>query len=344
MDEKIMQAIINAQNTQVKAVLATIIHTEGSTPRDLGTQMLVMETGQTIGTIGGGTAEKLITKRALAMSTADSESNTEIHRLAINQETITAGIAICGANIEVLLEPVQGNHYWQIAQELQMSGKDVVLVTSLIPPHPKSILDSYGNVLLGLPQPRLMLSVKKLQEIYSCRHAEVVGLGSEDSRWLVEPALKIERLLILGAGHVAKEVAFYANSLDFQVTVIDDRPAYALPEFFAESYSVICSDFETGIKNYLPNRDTSVVIATWSHQTDADCLKNILSYSTKYVGMLGSTKKITAIGNYLQKIGYTSQDLTRLRAPIGLDINAQTPSEIAISIIAEIISVKRSLY
>ena len=343
MDETIIQAIINTQNTQVKAVLATIIRTEGSTPRDLGTQMLVMETGQTIGTIGGGTAEKLITKQALALSTAESEANTEIHRLEINQETIAAGIAVCGGNMEVLLEPVQGNHFWKIAQDLQMS-KDVVLVTSLIPPHPKSILDSYGNVLWGLPQPKLMLSAKKLQEIYSSRHAEVVGLESEESCWLVEPALKIERLLILGAGHVARKVAFYANSLDFQVTVIDDRPTYALPEFFAGAYSVICSDFETGIKNYLPNRDTYVVIATWSHQTDADCLKNILSYSTKYVGMLGSTKKITAIGNYLQKIGYSPQDLNRLRAPVGLDINAQTPSEIAISIIAEIISVRRSLY
>jgi len=131
LDETIIQAIINAQNTQVKAVLATIIRTEGSTPRDLGTQMLVMETGQTIGTIGGGTAEKLITKQALALSTAESEASTEIHRLEINQETITAGIAVCGGNMEVLLEPVQGNHFWKIAQDLQMSGKDVVLVTSL---------------------------------------------------------------------------------------------------------------------------------------------------------------------------------------------------------------------
>lgn len=73
MDETIIHAILNIQNTQVNAVLATIIRTEGSTPRDLGTQMLVIETGQIIGTIGGGTAERLITKRALALSTADSE-------------------------------------------------------------------------------------------------------------------------------------------------------------------------------------------------------------------------------------------------------------------------------
>ncbi|MHB8126611.1 MAG: XdhC family protein [Desulfitobacteriaceae bacterium] len=90
------------------------------------------------------------------------------------------------------------------------------------------------------------------------------------------------------------------------------------------------------------NNDTYVVIATRSHPTDAECLKEILNFRTKYVGMLGSTKKISAIVNYLQVKGYTSQSLACIKAPIGLDIHAQTPSEIAISILAEIISVKRS--
>ncbi|WP_242833887.1 XdhC family protein [Desulfosporosinus sp. OT] len=87
---------------------------------------------------------------------------------------------------------------------------------------------------------------------------------------------------------------------------------------------------------------TYVVIATWSHRTDAECLKDILSYPTKYVGMLGSSKKITTIVNYLQEKGHSSHDIARVKAPIGLDINAQTPSEIAISILAQIISVRRS--
>lgn len=343
LDKTILQAILNSQNTQVKAVLATIIQTEGSTPRGLGTQMLVLETGQVIGTIGGGTAEKLISKRALGLvlSTADSEFKAEIHRLTINPETITDRLSVCGASIDVLLEPVQEKRFWKSAQDLQMNGKSVVMVTSLFSPYTKSILDSDGNVLLGLPQTGLMLSAKKLQEIHSYKQAQVIGLRKESS-WLVEPVLETERLLILGAGHVAREVSFYAQSLDFQVTVIDDRATYALPEFFTGAYSVICSDFASGIQNYQPSTDTYVVIATWSHQTDAECLKDILNFTTKYVGMLGSTKKITSIVKYLQEKGYTSENLARLRAPIGLDINAQTPSEIAISILAEIISVKRS--
>ena len=215
-----------------------------------------------------------------------------------------------------------------------------MIVTSLVPPYPKSIFDSTGQVLGGQSQTELFPN-EKLQGFFTGRHTEVIDIN-EKSRWLVEPISKTQRLLILGAGHVAREVAYYARPLDFQVTVIDNRVAYARSEFFPGAYAVICSDFRTGIQNYKPNSDTYIVIATWSHQTDADCLKDILNFSTKYVGMLGSRKKITTIVRYLQSEGYTSQNLARLRAPIGININAQTPSEIAISILAEIISVKYS--
>jgi len=339
LDETIIQGILNLQNTPEKAVLATIIHTEGSTPRDRGTQMLIMGNGPTIGTIGGGTAENLIFKRALALMALDSEDQGEIHRIVINQETGASSVSVCGANMDILLEVVQENDFWQSVLSLQVSGKDAVIVTSLVPPYTKCILDS-KDILWGLPPAGLVLSAEKIQEIHSSRQADVIGLSSESS-WLVEPILKTTRLLILGAGHVAREVAYYAKPLDFQVTVIDDRAAYALPEFFPDSHTVICSDFATGINNYRPNGDTYVVIATWSHQTDADCLKEVLHFSAKYVGMLGSTKKISTILKKLQEAGHTEQNLARLRAPIGLNISAQTPSEIAISILAEIISVRR---
>ena len=340
LDETIIQAILNLQNTPEKAVLATIIHTEGSTPRDRGTQMLIMGNGPTIGTIGGGTAENLIFKRALALMTLDSEDQGEIHRIVINQETGASSLSACGANMDVLLEVVQENNFWQFVLNLQMSGKDAVIVTSLVPPYAKSILDS-KDILWGLSPTGLVLSAEKIQEIHSSRRANVIEL-SEESRWLVEPVLKTTRLLILGAGHVAREVAYYAKPLDFQVTVIDDRPDYALPEFFPGAYAVICSDFATGIKNYRPNGDTYVVIVTWSHQTDADCLREVLNFSANYVGMLGSTKKIATIVKKMQEAGHTAQNLARLRAPIGLNISAQTPPEIAISILAEIISVRRN--
>ncbi|HEY8908737.1 MAG TPA: XdhC family protein [Desulfosporosinus sp.] len=323
MDETMLQAIINLQNTQVKAILATIIRTEGSTPRHRGTQMLIKENGKSLGTIGGGTAESLIVKRALALLAVNSEIQGEIHRVGINQETGTSILSFCGANMDILLERVQETDIWQFAFNLQLSGKDAVMLTSLVPPYTKIILDSEDNVLWGSGQPNMM------------------GI-SDEARWLIEPLLKTTRLLILGAGHVAREVAYYARPLDFQVTVIDDRATFALPEFFPGAHAVLCDDFATGIKNYQPNGDTFVIIATWSHKTDADCLQHVLNFSAKYVGMLGSTKKVSTIVKKLQDAGYTAQNLARLRAPVGINISAQTPSEIAISILAEIISVRRS--
>ena len=353
MDETMIQAICNLQDTKEKAVLATIIRTEGSTPRERGTHMLIVGNGPTIGTIGGGTAENIIFKRALALMTVDSEGQGlglglglglgqgEIHRIVINQETGISRLSACGANMEVLLEPIQEKDFWQFVLNLQMSEKDVVMVTSLLPPYTKSIFDTKGKVLWGLPQTGLELSAEKLLNIFSSRQADVLEI-SEESSWLVEPVLKTTRLLILGAGHVAREIAYYAKPLDFQVTVIDDRAAYALPEFFPGAHAVICSDFEAGITNYRPNGDTYVVIVTWSHLTDQNCLKDVLSFSAKYVGMLGSTKKVATIVEHLQQKGYTAQNLARLKAPIGLAICAQTPSEIAISILAEIISIRRA--
>lgn len=340
MDETMLKAILNLQETQVKAVLATIIRTEGSTPRERGTGMLIMGNGRTIGTIGGGIAENTIFKRALVLLTAANEFQSEIHRIVINQEIGTSELSNCGANMEVLLEQVQDKDFWQFALNLQVNGKAAVIVTSLVPPYTKSIFDSKGNVLLSLSQTGLVRSAEKIQEIYTSMQANVIGV-SEESSWLVEPILKTTRLLILGAGYVAREVAYYAKPLDLQVTVIDDRAAFALPELFPNAHAVICSDFAIGIKNFKPDRDTYVVITTWSHHTDAECLKGVLNFSANYVGMLGSTKKLSTIVKKLREAGYTAQNIARLRAPIGLNIAAQTPPEIAISILAEIISIRR---
>lgn len=357
MDDTMLQAVINSQNSQVPAVLATIIRTQGSTPRGPGTQMLVRADGQIAGTVGGGTAEKSIIQKAQALLTTGGQAAAEIYSLTLPQATPVTKLPVCGANIEVILEPLPESAFWQFAQDLLLSGKNAAIATSLFPPYPKRLLDSEGKVLLGptptptpMPTPsEFLFPAAKLQEMISRREAEVIGSegdgkgnSPETSRWFVEPLLRTERLLILGAGHVAREVAFHAQSLDFQVTVIDDREAFALPEFFPAAQTVICSDFVPGIKSYQPGRDSYIVITTWSHQKDAECATEALKYEAKYIGMLGSNKKLASIVNNLQKAGYTSENIARLKSPVGLPIGAQTPAEIAISILAEIISVRRT--
>lgn len=341
LDEIIIQSILDILTSHNQALLATIIRTEGTTPRGPGTQMLIMANGQTVGTIGGGTAESFILKKAAELLKLNNDIQASIHRLKINQETDPARLGVCGANLEVLIEPVQDPDFWQFVLDRLINGSEAVLATSLAAPFAKSVLDLNGYVLKGQPHQNLIPPPENLQEIYSSRQTKVFT-NSEGLSWLAEPLLKTERLLILGAGHVAREVAAYAKPLDFQVTVIDDRAAFALPEFFPGVQAVICQDYVQGIKDYLPNDNTYVVISTWSHQTDADCLNELLNFPAKYIGMLGSTKKVAAIVRKMLDAGYTTQNVARLRAPIGLDINAQTPSEIAISILAEIISVRRA--
>jgi xanthine dehydrogenase accessory factor len=338
-----LQTIVKLIKSQENAVIATIIHTEGSTPRERGTKMLIKDNGQTIGTIGGGSTEYLICQKALSiLATDDVGIQGEIYHIVIQQEAEVSELSVCGANMDVLLEVVREDNLWQVSLNLIMEGKDAVIVTSLVPPFTKSIWDSKGNLLFGQYQPEDVNFTEKIKKIYMSMHTDLIELNNE-LIWLIEPLVKTTRLLILGAGHVAREVAFYAKSLDFHVTVIDNRPDFALPEFFPGVYAVKCSDFSSGIKKYKIDCNTYVVIATWSHQTDEECLKNVLVTSAKYVGMLGSTKKVTTIRKKLSEAGYTIQNLARLKAPIGININAQTPSEIAISILAEIISVRRSV-
>ncbi|AHF06604.1 XdhC family protein [Desulfitobacterium metallireducens] len=337
MDELILRSILKNQDKQ-KSVLATIVHTEGSTPREPGTQMLIMENGQTLGTVGGGSVEKHIYQRAQALMTVDSQVQVEIQHWKINDEPGHDEFPSCGGNLDVLLELIKEQDIWQLVYNLQINSK-AVLITALFPTYQKSLVDLEGNF-LGGSQTNFECSPQELQKLITSKRAEVLE-NNEKQRWLVEPILKKERLLILGAGHVAKEVAQYAKSLDFEITVIDDRIDFAKTKFFPGAYQVLCSDFVQGIQNYRPNDDTYVVIASWSHQTDADCVREVLKFEAKYVGMLGSTKKVATIVNKLNEENYLTQNIARLRAPIGLDIGAQTPSEIALSILAEIISVRR---
>lgn len=332
MDNSVMHALLHVHNHSEKSVLATIIRTYGSTPRMPGTKMLIGEDGRTAGTIGGGMAEKTVCQRALQLLQMNKSSEIPAE--------IQSGLPTCGGSLDVFLEPLPDKDFWQFAADWQLNGKEAVIVTALFPPYQKSICDVDTVFIYGVAQQNLELSAQDMQRIFRNKRTELIG--TENEIWLVEPLVRIEKLLILGAGHVAKGVAYGAKPLDFQVTVIDEREDFAQLEQLPGADVVICSDFASGIQSFQPDADTYVVIATWSHQTDADCLEEVLKFEVSYVGMLGSTKKVSGIVNNLLSKGISAEKLKQLRAPIGLDIRAKTPQEIAIGILAEIISVRRT--
>lgn len=155
-----------------------------------------------------------------------------------------------------------------------------------------------------------------------------------DPNWFA----KKPRLFICGAGHVAKELADIASFLDFRIHVMDKRSQFASKERFPKADEVICESFDN-LSSHL-EEDSYYAVVTPGHEDDYACVKQILNSSYTYLGMIGSRKKIAATYEKLTACGFSKEALDSIHAPIGLSIGAVTPSEIAISILAEIIEIK----
>lgn len=159
---------------------------------------------------------------------------------------------------------------------------------------------------------------------------------------LEEPVLPPERLLLLGGGHVAQPVCDFAARCGFAVTVVDDRPAFANRERFPTARSVICDAFVPAVEALTPGPYDYVVIVTRGHAHDADCLRAVLrGRFPAYLGMVGSRRRVKAQLDLLAQEGFDPSLLERVCTPIGLPIGSVTPEEIAISILAQVISYRR---
>ncbi|MEN8148458.1 MAG: XdhC/CoxI family protein [Planctomycetota bacterium] len=157
----------------------------------------------------------------------------------------------------------------------------------------------------------------------------------------VEP-LTVPVLILCGAGHVSKAVATVADLAGFRTTVIDDRADFANAEHFPMAAECRAGPWEETLRDLPAGENSSVVIVTRGHRMDGDCLAWALGTAARYVGMIGSKRKIRAIYDDLLERGVGEEALARVRAPIGLDIGAQTAEEIAVAIVAELIAVRRS--
>jgi xanthine dehydrogenase accessory factor len=157
----------------------------------------------------------------------------------------------------------------------------------------------------------------------------------------VEPILPPALLYIFGAGHVSVSLYKAAYTAGFDVTVVDDRELYANRDRFPEAHEVIAEDFDKAMSQLTPNEATYIVIVTRGHRDDMHVLRWAVQTNARYIGMIGSKRKTITIFRELQKEGLAPELFERVHAPIGLDIGAVTPEEIAISITAELIAVRR---
>ncbi len=178
---------------------------------------------------------------------------------------------------------------------------------------------------------------------FSLKEGEDLGMiCGGDTELFIEPIISKSTMYIFGGGHIALTLAKVASLLDFKIIVIDDRPEFANAQRFPEAELTLVAEFSKAFQKLKVDKSSYIVIATHGHKGDEIVLEGALATEAKYIGMIGSKTKNKTIFSHLLSRGISQEQLDRVHAPIGLRINAQTPEEIAISIMAEIIQVKRS--
>src|SRR6266446_1237738 len=170
---------------------------------------------------------------------------------------------------------------------------------------------------------------------------QAVGSCGATLELFIEVLYPEPRLIIAGAGNVAQALARLATQLDFRIAVVDDRRDLADPQAFSEKVQLTFGDIPQTIRELEPDEASWIVIVTRGHHLDKDALRAALETHAAYVGMIGSPSKVKHIFKDLLKEGLTAERLARVHAPIGLDLGAETPDEIALSIAAEMLMLRK---
>lgn len=189
---------------------------------------------------------------------------------------------------------------------------------------------------------RRLTEVTPVTDAHGRSFARVSTEETDGTLTIREPVLPQERLIVLGGGHIALHVCAIGARCGFSVCVVDDRPDFANSERFPEAARVLCDRFENGIQTLGVTPFDYVVVITRGHRHDADCLRALLAQpESAYLGMIGSRRRTRELLRLLQEEGYDAERLQKICTPIGLNIGAVTPEEIAVSILSEVIAYKR---
>ncbi len=324
-------------------VLISIISFQGSTPRHSGSKMLVGSDGQTYGTIGGGLTEAVAINRA-KKALASPQSGIMCFDLT-GKDAADLGM-ICGGKMEVLLDhiaPTPDNlefaRRWYTAASL---SRQFYIFTHLNREQTQvlghAIWAPDSEEFLGTSLTRDHLELLK-PELHNVSITAVVSLN--DDRVIVERIRKTNTLFCFGAGHVAVPTARLAAMVGFRVVVLDDRSDFANANRFPDADRIIVlDDFNNALNGLHIDEESFIVIITRGHQYDRTVLEQSLQTGAGYIGMISSRKKRDAIYDALRETGIRQDVLGAVHSPIGLDIGGETPEEIAVSIVAELIMIR----
>lgn len=345
--------LLDHQHDSSILVLATVTRTHGSTPQKPGSSALFDANGLVCGTVGGGIVEGRVQKlaREAIMSKKSGHFSFNLDNDISKKEE-----AICGGEITILIDANLNNHFSVFEQlkrsvENRIPGVLLTMVTSFtenevlinrywitetfVPAIPEEFIEKIEPVVSE------MLSVANAADY---REIELTISDEEPSSlFFLEAVFPAGHLVIAGAGHIGKSLAHLGDMLDFEVTVIDDRPEYANYENIPEADHIIVKDIGEALKDLKKNKDTYVVIVTRGHKDDAAALIPCIGSDLAYTGMIGSKKKIAIMRtSFIENKWATSEQWKKIFTPVGIDIKSRTVEEIALSIAAQLVLVRNS--
>jgi len=337
----IYQEIVRLQQAGRRAALATPLRLSGSVPLVRQSRLLVRDDGSTQGTVGGGLLEAEVLRQAPDVIAADEPRVLEFD---LTQDDAAGAGMICGGRCAVLIEPVRPDRAAEVyaaAAHAEAAGERAAIIT-ILPDQGavrKLVLLESGLLVGSSGDAEADRALRQLAE--GCTARETPWLVEEPVRVHIQPVFSSPPLYIFGAGHIAIPLARLADLVDFRTTVIDDRAEFANLERFPMAEQVLVTTVKDAF-NDLPIGESAYVVAiTRGHAMDEDVVAHALRTPAKYVGMIGSKRKVAAVCERLRRRGFSVADVARIHAPIGIDIGAETVEEIALSIVAELVAVRR---
>lgn len=318
-----MTAVLERMRMGQDTVLVTIVGQTGSTPRGTGAQMLVDARGRLDGTVGGGAIESRSVAHALMLL-----QRRESGYLTFSLDG-TAGQAlnmVCGGGVGLLFSFIgaEDSLWAETAREAKRRLEESLPGFLVLDTRSGSAQVSDGE---GLP----------------CDPSAIGFAGGIEGNFFLLPLPVRQRVILCGGGHVAQALVPVLASVDFRVTVFENRQEFARASLFPGAEQVVLGDYENIAASIDLKDDDFFIIMTHGHVHDFTLQAQLLRRKYSYIGVMGSRRKIAAVNARLLEAGIPQAALDTVHTPIGLPIQAVTPEEIAISVAAECIAVRASL-
>lgn len=328
------------------AALATVVRVRGSSYRTPGARMLITDDGKWVGSISGGCLEGDALRKARQVM-------TEKRPLTISYDTReesnqNLGISLgCNGIIDVLIEPIDpdgGKNPISIFEKLINTDKSVAIATIFSPPEfagEKLVLESAGNTTSDFSHEKLNKIIKyDLEQVLINKSSKANQYRIDEVTFevfieIIQPTISI---MIFGGGFDARPVSHLAKSIGWNVTVTDECVAHIAPIFFPDATRLSLCHREFIDREFKITDYTACILMSHNYEYDRDVLKKLINSPSPYIGILGPRKRFDKMLEeyHQQGISLTANDMHRIHSPIGLDIGAETPDEIALSIITEI--------